>query len=158
MGAKATGQRFSKSIAKLPASASPPKGTKPTYVVTETTSPESAIVYRLSGDYNPLHIDPSIGKGAGFGGCILHGLATYGYAARAVLEKVGGNDPDALKYFAVRFTSPVAPGGECYSLCSAPYRERMRIRHCLMFNLQPSWKRAFGSLGMALKERQKSHF
>jgi peroxisomal enoyl-CoA hydratase 2 len=80
--------------------------------VTETTSPESAAIYRLSGDYNPLHIDPSIGKGAGFGGCILHGLATYGFAARAVLDKVGGNDPNAMKYFAVRFTSPVRPGGK----------------------------------------------
>jgi peroxisomal enoyl-CoA hydratase 2 len=112
VGAKATGGRFSKSVAGPPPPKSPPKDVKPTYVVTESTSPESAIIYRLSGDYNPLHIDPSIGKGAGFGGCILHGLATYGYAARAVLEKVGGNDPSALKSFAVRFTSPVAPGGK----------------------------------------------
>jgi len=112
VGAKATGSRFSKSVASPPPLKSPPKDVKPTHVVTESTSPESAIIYRLSGDYNPLHIDPSIGKGAGFGGCILHGLATYGYAARAVLAKVGGNDPNALKYIATRFTSPVAPGAK----------------------------------------------
>lgn len=54
--------------------------------------------------------DPSIGEAAGFGGVILHGLSTYGFAARAVLSAVGGNDPSALKYFGVRFTSPVKPG------------------------------------------------
>ncbi|KAG8906773.1 hypothetical protein FRB99_006149, partial [Tulasnella sp. 403] len=62
------------------------------------------------GDYNPLHIDPSIGKKAGFGGVILHGLSTYGFAARAVLKVVGGNDATALKAFGARFTSPVKPG------------------------------------------------
>lgn len=54
--------------------------------------------------------DPSIGQAAGFGGVILHGLSTYGFAARAVLSAVGGNDASALKYFGVRFTSPVKPG------------------------------------------------
>jgi len=112
VGAKATGERFSKSIVGPPPTRPPPKDAKPTYIVTESTTPESAIIYRLSGDYNPLHIDPSIGKGAGFGGCILHGLATYGYVARAVLREVGGNHPFALKYFATRFTSPVAPGAK----------------------------------------------
>jgi len=112
VGAKATGSRFDKTVASPPPPVSAPKDAKPCCVVTEATSPESAVIYRLSGDYNPLHIDPSIGKGAGFGGCILHGLATYGYAARAVLEKVGGNDPSALKYIAVRFTSPVRPGAK----------------------------------------------
>jgi hypothetical protein len=59
-----------------------------------------------------LSLDPAIGSKLGFGSVILHGLATYGFAARAVLSKVGGNVPDALKAFAVRFTSPVKPGGE----------------------------------------------
>ena len=76
----------------------------------DQTTPEQAIVYRLTADYNPLHIDPSIGQAAGFGGVILHGLSTYGFAARSVLSAVGGNDPNALKYFSVRFTSPVKPG------------------------------------------------
>lgn len=54
--------------------------------------------------------DPSIGKSTGLGGVILHGLASYGFAARAVLAQVGGNDPAALKFFGARFTSPVKPG------------------------------------------------
>ena len=55
-------------------------------------------------------LDPRIGEAAGFGGVILHGLSTYGFAARAVVSAVGNNDPNALKYFGVRFTSPVKPG------------------------------------------------
>lgn len=54
--------------------------------------------------------DPRIGKAAGFGGVILHGLSTFGFAARAVVKTVGENDPNSLKFFGVRFTSPVKPG------------------------------------------------
>lgn len=54
--------------------------------------------------------DPRIGQATGFGGVILHGLATFGFAARAVLSAVGGGRPDALTFFAVRFSSPVKPG------------------------------------------------
>jgi len=57
-----------------------------------------------------LHVDPRIGQGAGFGGVILHGLSTFGFAARAVIQAVGGNDPTSLRFFGVRFTSPVKPG------------------------------------------------
>ncbi|KZS92855.1 peroxisomal dehydratase [Sistotremastrum niveocremeum HHB9708] len=112
VAAKATGQKFSKVISSPPPSKAPPKSTPPTHTITETTSPESAIIYRLSGDFNPLHIDPKIGKFAGFGGPILHGLGTYGYAARAVLEAVGGGVGANLKYFSTRFTSPVKPGDQ----------------------------------------------
>ncbi|CAE6476891.1 unnamed protein product [Rhizoctonia solani] len=108
VGAKATGDRFSKIIGKGPQGKQPPKDKKPDYVVTESTSKEQAVVYRLSGDYNPLHIDPSIGQRTGFGGVILHGLSSYGFAARAVLKSV----PGELKAFGVRFTSPVRPGDE----------------------------------------------
>lgn len=55
-------------------------------------------------------LDPRIGQAAGFGGVILHGLSTYGFAARAIVSAVGNSDPNALKYFGVRFTSPVKPG------------------------------------------------
>lgn len=55
-------------------------------------------------------IDPSIGQASGFGGVILHGLATYGFAARALVSAIGGNNPTSLKFYAVRFTSPVKPG------------------------------------------------
>ncbi|KLO18657.1 peroxisomal dehydratase [Schizopora paradoxa] len=110
VGAKATGQRFSKAIAAPPAAKPPPKDRKPDWVFTDKTSPEQAILYRLSGDYNPLHIDPTIGKAANFGGVILHGLSTFGFVARGILTEVGGGDPNGLRYFGVRFTSPVRPG------------------------------------------------
>jgi len=110
LGAKATGEKFSKVIAGPPQAKAIPKDRKPDWVVQEQTTPEQAIIFRLSGDYNPLHIDPKIGKAAGFGGVILHGLSTYGFAARAVLKAVGGNDPRSLKFFGVRFTAPVKPG------------------------------------------------
>jgi peroxisomal enoyl-CoA hydratase 2 len=74
-------------------------------------TPEQAVIYRLSGDYNPLHIDPSIGRRAGFGGTILHGLGTYGFAARAIVKTIGSGDPKSLRAIAGRFTSPVKPGG-----------------------------------------------
>ncbi|KAG7094860.1 hypothetical protein E1B28_005668 [Marasmius oreades] len=109
VGAKVTGQRFSKAIAGPPQAKEIPKR-QPDWTVKDNTTPEQAIVFRLSGDYNPLHIDPRIGQAAGFGGVILHGLSTFGFAARALLKAVAGNDPNALKFYGVRFTSPVKPG------------------------------------------------
>jgi hypothetical protein len=57
-----------------------------------------------------ISIDPAIGRAAGFGGVILHGLSTFGFAARALLTVVANGDAKALKFFGVRFTSPVKPG------------------------------------------------
>jgi len=110
LGAKATGEKYSKFIAGPPQGKPIPKDRKADWVVEEQTTPEQAIVFRLSGDYNPLHIDPRIGQGAGFGGVILHGLSTFGFAGRAVLKSVGASDPNSLKFFGVRFTAPVKPG------------------------------------------------
>lgn len=75
-----------------------------------TTRPEAALLYRLSGDVNPLHADPDIAAKAGFDRPILHGLCTYGMGARAVIERVLDHDAARLKRLAVRFTSPVWPG------------------------------------------------
>ncbi|KAG8977562.1 hypothetical protein FRB90_008770, partial [Tulasnella sp. 427] len=110
VGGKATGEKFSKALASAPSSQPVPKDKSPDYAVSETTSEEQAIIYRLSGDFNPLHIDPRIGQRAGFGGPILHGLSTFGFAARAVLKTVGNNDSTALLAFGARFSSPVKPG------------------------------------------------
>ncbi|KAI0943066.1 hypothetical protein AcV7_002310 [Taiwanofungus camphoratus] len=110
LGAKATNTTFSKRIAGAPQAKPVPKDRKPDWVIHDKTSPEQAIIYRLSGDYNMMHIDPSIGQASGFGGVILHGLSTFGFGARALVSAVGGNDPNALKFFGVRFTSPVKPG------------------------------------------------
>ena len=74
------------------------------------TRPEAALLYRLSGDVNPLHSDPDIAAKAGFDRPILHGLCTYGMGARAVVEHVLGHEAARLRRLAVRFTSPVFPG------------------------------------------------
>lgn len=78
--------------------------------VSYATRPEAALIYRLSGDVNPLHADPDVAARAGFERPILHGLCTYGMAARAVIERVLGHDAARLKRLAVRFTAPVWPG------------------------------------------------
>ncbi|KAJ6569092.1 peroxisomal dehydratase [Mycena capillaripes] len=110
IGAKATGEKFSKVVARAPQGKPIPKDRKADWVVQEKTSPEQALIFRLSGDYNPLHIDPKIGEAGGFGGVILHGLSSFGFAARALINSVGGKDPRSLQFFGTRFTSPVKPG------------------------------------------------
>lgn len=75
-----------------------------------TTRPDQALLYRLSGDRNPLHSDPDVAKAAGFDRPILHGLCTYGVTCRAVLMTYADYDPAAIKAFDVRFSSPVFPG------------------------------------------------
>jgi acyl dehydratase len=74
------------------------------------TRPEMALVYRLSGDINPLHADPLVAKSAGFPRPILHGLATMGVAGHALLKTVCGYDPARLTAMSVRFSAPVFPG------------------------------------------------
>jgi acyl dehydratase len=74
------------------------------------TRPEMALVYRLSGDINPLHADPEFAKSAGFPRPILHGLATMGVAGHALLKTVCGYDPARLTAMSVRFSAPVFPG------------------------------------------------
>jgi acyl dehydratase len=69
-----------------------------------------ALIYRLSGDYNPLHIDPEIAGVAGFDRPILHGLCSYGMVGRALIKELCGDDPSRLRRLDLRFTSPVFPG------------------------------------------------
>jgi acyl dehydratase len=82
----------------------------PDAVATLPTSPHQAHIYRLSGDYNPLHIDPEVARAGGFDAPILHGLATYGVIGRALLAARCGNDPARLRRIDGRFSSPVYPG------------------------------------------------
>jgi acyl dehydratase len=69
-----------------------------------------ALVYRLSGDRNPLHSDPSVATRVGFERPILHGLCTYGIAARVALRTMLDDDPECFDAFSARFTGPVFPG------------------------------------------------
>ena len=74
------------------------------------TLERQALLYRLSGDYNPLHAEPAVAAAAGFKRPILHGLCTYGMAAHALLKGVCGYQAARLRELAVRFTAPVYPG------------------------------------------------
>ena len=74
------------------------------------TRPEMALIYRLSGDVNPLHAEPEFARAAGFPRPILHGLATFGVAGHALLKSLCGYDPTRLAAMAGRFSAPVYPG------------------------------------------------
>ncbi|MEJ2378859.1 MAG: MaoC/PaaZ C-terminal domain-containing protein [Pseudolabrys sp.] len=74
------------------------------------TRPETALIYRLSGDINPLHADPEFARAAGFPRPILHGLATFGVAGHALLKSFCGYEPARLTSMAGRFSTPIYPG------------------------------------------------
>jgi acyl dehydratase len=87
-----------------------PPDREPDHCITYQTSPDQALVYRLSGDRNPLHSDPSFAAMGGFDRPILHGLCTYGFTGRALLHALCGGDPTRFEHIEGRFTSPVFPG------------------------------------------------
>lgn len=74
------------------------------------TLPQAALIYRLSGDRNPLHCDPDVARAAGFDRPILHGLCTWGHACHAVVRECCDYRPERITSFAARFTAPVYPG------------------------------------------------
>jgi hypothetical protein len=74
----------------------------PDAVVEAPTTASQAALYRLNGDYNPLHIDPAVAQGAGFQRPILHGLCSMGMAVRAVVAAFAGDDPSAVLSVKVR--------------------------------------------------------
>lgn len=82
----------------------------PDAVLIRQTPPEAALLYRLMGDYNPLHADPEYARQAGFEKPILHGLCIYGMATRAVLQSCCAYDARRLKRMAGRFSAPLFPG------------------------------------------------
>ncbi len=89
--------------------ANTPPDRAPDFVRTEKIGDNQALLYRLSGDWNPLHVDPGFAGAFGFPKPILHGLCTYGYAARHVLAALGA-DPKKFKSIKVRFADSVYPG------------------------------------------------
>jgi acyl dehydratase len=84
----------------------PPDGA-PDFVYEDATRPEQGAIYRLSGDTNPIHIDPDFAKMAGFERPFMHGLCTYGFVGRAILHTLCGGDPNRFQSFEARFADQV---------------------------------------------------
>uniref|UniRef100_A0A8C4NW52 Hydroxysteroid (17-beta) dehydrogenase 4 n=1 Tax=Dicentrarchus labrax TaxID=13489 RepID=A0A8C4NW52_DICLA len=121
VGAGGFGGRRTSEKAKAPL---PPPKRAPDAVVIDSTTRDQAALYRLSGDWNPLHIDPSFAAMGGFKAPILHGLCSFGFAARHVLTQFADNDPSRFKAIKVRFVKPVMPG---QSLQTEMWKEGNRI-------------------------------
>ncbi len=100
---------FGGPVTQAPALHQMPEGA-PDVVCDIATMPRQALIYRLSGDYNPLHSDPAVAKAAGFPVPILHGLCTYGIVGHAVIKSFCGYDASRLTGLQVRFSSPIYPG------------------------------------------------
>lgn len=100
---------FGGPVIQAPALHQVPEG-PPQMVCDIDTLPRQALIYRLSGDYNPLHSDPSVAKAAGFSAPILHGLCTYGIVGHALIKSYCDYDASLLTSLQVRFSSPVYPG------------------------------------------------
>jgi acyl dehydratase len=108
---------------------SPPPGNsppdrEPDAVVESPTMSHQALIYRLSGDKNPLHADPDFAKLGGFDTPILHGLCTYGIACKATVDSLLGGDTTAVARYQVRFTGVVFPGE---TVVTSLWREPDRI-------------------------------
>ncbi|OMJ17253.1 Peroxisomal hydratase-dehydrogenase-epimerase [Smittium culicis] len=109
---KVLGYKRAPAASRLPVSlitAESPKSS-PDNTISQRISPDQAAVYRLSGDYNPLHIDPEMAAKGNFKDPILHGLCSMGFASRHLVNGMAGGDPSKLRSLKVRFSSPVYPG------------------------------------------------
>ena len=84
----------------------------PDHEVRYATRMDQPLIYRLSGDRNPLHSDPSFARMGGFERPILHGLCSYGFTGRALLHTLCGSDPARFKVMDARFSKPVMPGDD----------------------------------------------
>ncbi len=102
---------------------------EPDLTVDLSSRPEAALLYRLTGDMNPIHADPEVARAAGFDAPIMHGLCTFAMACHAVLRVELGYETARLAGMAVRFTSPVYPGETVrFELWREPAESRLRLR------------------------------
>lgn len=102
-----------------------PPDRRPDDVTAIRSLPQQALLYRLCGDRNPLHSDPTTARRAGFDRPILHGLCTFGMVGHKLLARWCGSDPDRLASFRARFSKPVFPGE---TLIVEWWRENLEIR------------------------------
>ncbi len=93
-------------------------------------APNAALIYRLSGDDNPLHVDPAVAATMGYERPILHGLCSFGMVGHALVRAIAGNDPGSVREMRVRFTAPVYPGDDLMLDVwqSQPDAVRFRVR------------------------------
>ena len=108
-----------------------PNDAPPTFAIEEATSREQALLYRLSGDRNPLHADPEFARRVGFEqGPILHGLCTFGFMVRHVAKAVCGGDATRIRAFEGQFRRPVWPGDTLVTegWLVAPGRVALRVK------------------------------
>jgi acyl dehydratase len=102
------------------------------------TRPEAALIYRLSGDFNPVHADPKVAARAGFARPILHGLCTFGLIGRALVATACGGDPARLRALGGRFSAPVYPGEtvrvEIWDGAEIRFRARVAERDATVFD------------------------
>ena len=102
----------------------PPEGVAPDHSFRYTVADNQAALYRLSGDLNPLHVDPEYARGGGFDRPILHGMCTYGIAVRCMVNGLLDGDVTRFKKFSARFSSPVYTGDELTTEC---WQDRDRL-------------------------------
>lgn len=100
---------------------------RPDVVLDSPTVPAQALLYRLNGDLNPLHADPSFARAAGFDRPILHGLASYGIVGKAIVDGLLEGDATRLRALEVRFSGSVVPG-ETIRIEVWQDRERLTLR------------------------------
>lgn len=116
----------------------PPEGVAPDFRVAYPIPENQAALYRLSGDLNPLHLDPEFARLGGFDRPILHGLCTYGYATRAILYGLCGGDVTHFREFRVRFSGSVYPGEtlttEGWRESDGRYRIQARTEHAVVLS------------------------
>jgi acyl dehydratase len=95
----------------VPQAAPPPlPDAVPDTLIDIPTLPQAALTYRLSGDFNPIHVDPAAAAKAGFPRPVLHGLCTFGIATRGLIAACAGHDPSRIAGLSARFSKPVFPG------------------------------------------------